>query len=286
MRRGRNFIAGLLLVVASAGQAQVPARLTLKSGVDWLAVLYSFSDGQLELQQRGSDQRLTVPAEMFSQVVFTAPADRTELQDLYVRGEFNQVFNRLSTAIEPLKPYLSLPNNMTPYLMVQLKAAVWADRDQAVLEIAGLLQGAVLTPEERAEVERFPVLALIRSGRLEEAERKLEALDIRMDKERDSALSWYLLARLRERQGRVPEAQEAAARIVAFHARDFEWMPPGLLLLAGLYGETGQYNAAEQVLQELRELYASPHWTAQATRLTEALKKKELAELAAVVPEE
>jgi len=286
MKKMHRVIAGVLLAVGTVGQAQVPARLTLKSGAEWLAVLYSLSEGQVDLQQRGSDQRMTLPADMFSQAVFAAPADRTELQDLYVRGEFAQVFNRLSTAIDPLKPYLSIPNNMTPYLMVQLKAAVWAGRDQSVLETAGLLEGAELTPAEQAEVARFPVLALIRSGRLAEAERKLEALDIRLEKERDSALSWYLLARLRERQGRIPEAQESAARIVGFHARDFEWMPPGLLLLARLYGETGQYNAAEQVLQELRELYASPHWTAEADRLSVELNKKVLAELAAGKPQE
>jgi tetratricopeptide (TPR) repeat protein len=286
MRRWRIFIAGLLLASGTIGQAQVPARLTLKSGEEWLVALYSFSDGQVELQQRGSDQRMTVPADMFSRVVFAVQADQIKIQDLYVRGEFEEVFNQLSEAIEPLKPYLSIPNNMTPYLMVLLKAAVWADRDQTVLEIAEWLRDAQLSSGELVEVERFPVLALIRSGRLEAAEREIKALDIRFDKERDSALSWYLLARLRERQGRIPEAQEVAARIVAFHARDFEWMPPGLLLLAGLYGETGQYNAAEQVLQELRLLYASPHWMAQADRLAARLKKKELAELAAVEPEE
>jgi tetratricopeptide (TPR) repeat protein len=279
-------ITGLLLTAGPVVEAQVPARLTLKSGAEWLATLYSLADGQMELQQRGSEQRLTVPTDMIRRAVFAVQADQTKIQDLYVRGEFEQVFTRLTEALDPLKPYLSLPNNTSPYLMVLLKAAVWAGRDQAVLETAKLLEGAELTPEEQVEVDRFPALALIRSGRLTEAEKKLKQLDIRLDKSRDSALSWYLLARLRERQGRIPEAQESAARIVAFHARDFEWMPPGLLLLGELYGRTGQYNAADQVLQELQELYASPHWTAQADRLRAELKKKELAELTAEEPEE
>ncbi|MGE4489721.1 MAG: tol-pal system YbgF family protein [Kiritimatiellales bacterium] len=84
----------------------------------------------------------------------------------------------------------------------------------------------------------------------------------------------YLQACL-ERAGGHPEAAiQLAARIVALHSLETEWLPRSELLCAELYLETGLTNAAAVTARQIQDLYEGTEISKKARALSAEIENR------------
>ena len=77
----------------------------------------------------------------------------------------------------------------------------------------------------------------------------------------------YIRAKLNRLSGEKVKALEEAAKVVAFHSQDPDWIQPAELLCAELYTEMGMYDSAEEVCRHIMILYKNTPQAEEAGQL-------------------
>jgi hypothetical protein len=189
--------------------------------------------------------------------------------------------------------FVDVPANVTERLLRLIRSSFWSEQYEAVHKVCrhALRLGA---PEDlRPLLHGYRLAALHGLGEKEEAYAELEGLEPPDPNREASALYWYLHFHRAADAGEAVAAQEAAAWIVAFRGKDFEWLPAGLFLSARAYLMGGRLDAVEHTLADLRDVFEGTSWASRAEteilpafeREQEARKKAEAAPPAEPEPE-
>jgi len=80
----------------------------------------------------------------------------------------------------------------------------------------------------------------------------------------------YYRGQLALKSGDYRQAMQHVAKILAFHSRDAEWLPPATLLEARIYQDSGHSEKAEVVADELIMAYPGTQWS----KLGEKIKRE------------
>ncbi|AKJ64098.1 hypothetical protein [Kiritimatiella glycovorans] len=275
MRFKRMVWCGVLMAAAAVTAQDEPlARMTLQSGKKWVVYLQGRKGDVLEMRRKGDQNAIQMPASAFSEMEFRIEVDLEEARDWYRKGEFDRIRQEVGGLIEERLPYLDIPNNLTPYSILMLKANYWDGHYDEVVESAERLSES-LDDDVRRTAEGFRALTHLEREETNDARRIIEKLDIREDAEGQGAMDWYLLSLYRQQRGELISSQETVAHVVAFHPRDFEWMPAALHHSAELYGLSDDFNAADRVIAEVRTFFGHTFWSNRVDSLQTRLRELE-----------
>jgi hypothetical protein len=280
----RTCLAAALLMSATwapaPGSAEPPdalrVTLWLKSRAKWdVEVLGRWGEDALRVSRVGERGEVSLPVADIARMDYAVPFDPLELREAYAREEFAGLVRDLGPAVGPSLAYLDVPSNVLPLLRLYLFCLYWAADYAQVLRVADLVRTQVAHETLVREAGLLKALALLELGRSEEAAEVLSPISAPSRHDEEGALYWYASARLHMARAAWREAQVEAAKIVAFAAKDFEWMPAGLYLSAVAYARRGAPAVARQVIAELRTAYPRSRWRRAADRLAEEIGEDE-----------
>jgi tetratricopeptide (TPR) repeat protein len=284
----------LLLLLLSRGvdasaPAPVRAKLRLQSK-QTLHVELTGRDGATVLfREPGKTAEIGLPARDIAWVDFDLDYKGARLDDHLQAQDFKAAALALEPLLKPLYPYLDLPSDL-PRQATQLMQLLWrsSQYDQTVTT-SYLIQRHAKDEGLRRLAQAYRVVAFIELGRLHSAVPELRQLGVVTRKDENLIGPYfYAQARLQILQTNWVAAHQSAAQIVAFQPKNFEWMPAGLYLSARCYGETGQFEVADQIIAEIATAYPKTRWAELAAQLSEELarKKQELEQAQAKAKEE
>jgi|GEM_PF-1840497 tetratricopeptide (TPR) repeat protein len=264
MSLAKSILAVLVLSVGLSARAQYAAKVTLNTG-------HSFVVKQLNIQgdrlYPESDQASTSVASIRDVEFRFAGINLKLCETMFSSGDRKSLESLLAQYVGPVVQYSYLPTNLGDYLVWQLRAQYWNNNRSGLAKSIGLLR-KMDAASQRDAANLYYVLALMDRGRLDDAKTvftmvlKPDAVSVPMTE--------YIRGRLAVEGGDYRQAMQHVSKVIAFHSRDPEWMPPATALEARVYQETGQLQKAETVANELMIAYPGTRWSA----LGEQIKKK------------
>lgn len=280
MRRILSTLA--LLTIATTALAGPMARVTLQNDkTTEMELLGRRGEGGLITRTPDNPAEITYAFKDIKRVDFAVTFKQGDPSVLYQKGQFAEAAEALEPVITPWRSFLDLPeNNGAPLYLLYVKSLFWAKQYEKSLAACDALNTA-REPFDRLS-RAIRVLDLLELRRIEDAGKQADAISPLTPADPEAALYFYAIARLRMAQKRIPEAQEAAARLVAFLPRDMEWMPAGLFVSAQGYQEAGKFSVASTIADEIRKLFAESPWAERAEELfkhLEPLVRQEAEEL-------
>lgn len=274
MNGGRIHIGMLLALGLTTALVQPAAAQGLKAKIqlthdrNWdVEFLRREEGGQVVIREKGKDFEIGLRPEDFKLVEFDIDLEKARVYELYNRGEFETASATLDGLLRPAFPYLNLPSNLAEGMTLYVRCLYWQRRHDAVLTIAHLME-VISDPVARNEGRVYRALALIETGRLREAEVELNKVGTLHPRDELACSYHYARCRLQLTKGQWVAAQESAAYVIAFHPRNFQWMPPALLASAEAYGKGGHDEVARQVIDEIGLIAPESYWSRQAAALT------------------
>ena len=257
--------------VTGRTEEPLPARVWLNKELSWdVDLLGRFGKNRIAVRKKGEEGELNLPPERILRIDFSVSTDRNRILDLYLDEKFDQIRDLLARELTPLLPYADVPSNVGWFHNMYMRSLYWTGRHQELARIATQFED-LTTPEIRYQARLWRTLALIATEALDEAAEVFDTIPSAESGLRYTAPYHYTRARLHEAAGRTGEAREAIASVIAFHTKDFEWMPAALCLSAQWYAEAGNTQVARQITDEIRTAYPATRWSAQAEMLADSL---------------
>ena len=275
-----------VLTTAGAGEVQpIKAKVVLTDGQELnVELLGREGNGLVNLREVGKEHEVGLPAKDFKSIEFVVDLEEAKVYDLYNQGDFRTAAEKLKQMLEPMFGYLNLPHNLAEPLSLYLKCLYW-DRQYKELAKVSYLMEVIRDPQIQKEAQLFRILGWQALHDMRNAERELGKVGeiTRKDKE-GGAMYFFALSQMYLTQKEWLKAQEAAATVVAFYPRDFEWIGPALCASAEAYGRAGHYKVAKQIIDEVNLAFPNSYWGQTAKELQQSLEQqqqKEAAEKAA-----
>ncbi len=257
-------------------QAGVRAIIVLDNGQTYEDMSLERIDSDLvTLMDNVRGYELSFPPDSIEEVVFRIPVNVTDLEGMYTDGKYEDLIQKVEPLIEPLTPYLSLPNNVQPLVVNLLKAHYWLQHNEKVKMYADLLLTMTDVDSSHSLASSYRALAALEERDLERTQKILEEKGVSIDKMYDEPIHSYILAKWYRQQGQLLEAQEVIARIIAFHGDDYEWMPSALHMSADLYSRADHFLAGLKVVEEFNFFYSNSHIHDEMKQLEEKLRERE-----------
>jgi tetratricopeptide (TPR) repeat protein len=258
-------IAGCLTTAATAATppAQPPrAKITLQTDRALQVELLGFaSRDMIRLRDVTGGSEAGIGVRDIKMIEFEFEFDRAEIERQYHQTRFKQTAETLWAALRPCLPYIELPNNASEYLSMMLSAMYWNKQYQELGEAtAGILSFSRNEPL-RLEARLMRVLALVAQGRVPAAREDLAKVPADNAHDNIVAMRLFAEASIHVGEDNWDQALQTLARLVAFHGKNFDWMPPALVLLARAYARAGRYEVADQIVSELQMISPRTHWT-------------------------
>jgi hypothetical protein len=248
---------GALALLAGPGafaQTNWPkATLTLKNNRPFQAELLGRKDREwLRIRRLDNPAEIQIRDADVVRIEFDIPIEESGGMSAYAEGKFDDAADRLGPLLEPTLRFMNVTNNLQPEAMAYLRCLYWSGRyTQTVSACDSVL---VRVDEKSAfgrDTQLYRVLALLGMGQFERVERAFAALPQPGPDDSWAAEYWIVKANLELRANRMAELQETAARIIAFRARELEWMPQALVYSARSHLATGEVAVARQILEEI-----------------------------------
>lgn len=247
----------LLGVVACASVAQavsLSAELIMPGGRSWKGAIVGRDGDWVEFSTGANPIR--IGAETIEELVFEVKLDEEEVVQMYNNREYEKVIDVLERSLAPYAPYNDIPSNLTVYNATLMELYYKIGAYDKSLEMAfGIIKDA-RDPQLQEKGRIYRALCLIDSGRSEEAENLLAEYGWGTDLD-DSASpeKLFIMAKLMALKKDYNVAMELAAKVVAFHSQDPDWLQPAELLCGQLYAELGMFESAEEVIRQISLLY-------------------------------
>jgi hypothetical protein len=269
-RRGYHaaWLAVAWLLPFWCAAAPVPAKVELQSGQSLNVQLLRRDDrGWVFMRQGDSPAEIGMPGREFKSIEFNFNTGDKNPGDLYSERQYNQLTPLLVPIVQAVLPYLDLPNNMTPWAVMLLRCHYWRGEHQELRTLSHQLE-RLPDPAVQQEARAIRALSFADRNWEKDARKELDALgDVPPDSEL-AAVEDLVRAKLALADQRWSEAQEQAARVVAFHAKRFDWLPPALYVSALAQAGGGATNTAVQILHELELVAPGSAWSEQARTLS------------------
>lgn len=267
----------LLLLAACTMTAQaedVRAILKLSSGVKWTGTIQKKNGDMITFLRDGSENPLSLPESNFTSIAFLGlDINFVELVAQYQAGEYQAVLDAMTPVLEPRYTYMNLSNPLRPALVLLMKTYYWNDQSSLALETLNKIETLYgKDASDNAELASYAGLCHLKVNNLKAVEASIKELNI-TGVHTDSAQNLYLLAAYLQKKGEVEQALKTATHIIAFHARDAQWMGPGLYLTAQLYGQNHKFGAAKSVVKEMKVFCGDNAWGKLADPLSAQLDR-------------
>lgn len=277
-------LAGLLLVGEWVRAEEAPrssglpeAVLTMKDGKQWRGRLRVRREAEfirLDEDNIAGVGYVSHEAKNVVAIVFQFDFDPQEIESQFQSGQYAEVADTLAPILENIYKFIDLPgNNALPFIRMLARSQYRAGRHQEAMDTMDAFDRYARPEEDRTDMRLYRVLALLGRNDLEQAGERIAEIPPPSRREENAAIYWTIRTRLALAGDRLEEAQECAARVVAFHGRSFEWMPAGLYYSAQGYGINGQDEIRGQVEKELKTIYADSPWTDKLNQLSGEILK-------------
>ncbi len=257
-----SMIAVLLVAGFSTTAAPVSVKITIGNKTS-SGYIVSRKGDLITYRQVGRTGDISYPADAIQEVVFPVKIDQSAVANMMENRLHEELAATLETALRPFEEYSDLPSNLAKYqgVLMELFYKV-GDFDKCMLYSSKLLKDG-RNPELQRKAIVFQGLSLLGAGRMEEAEALFSEQGWTDEMSEDApAEDLYISAKFLFMKKDYLKAIETAAKIVAFHSQDPDWMRPAELLCAQIYMEMAKafdnpdfLASAEEVVREISLLY-------------------------------
>lgn len=249
----------LTILVCSAGavwaQDQYAAKVTVNSGNSFVVRKLNIKGDRLYQEGGSSSTSLA----MIQQIEFRFSGISLNMCDSMFRtGDRKSLEGLLEQSVGPVAQYSYLPTNLGKYLEWWLKAQYWSGNEAGV----GKTIGYIRQTKDQAHIDvasMYFAMLLLDQGKVENA--KTVFSSVGKPEDVSVPMTEYIQGKIALETGDPRQAMQHVARIIAFHSRDPEWMPPATVLEARIYQRLGQPQKAEAVANELIIAYPNSRWS-------------------------
>jgi hypothetical protein len=193
------------------------------------------------------------------------------VERLYLDGAYARLDRELTPVLEPVLPFLDLPNDLTRYVSLWLRCRYRMGDAERTLRTCDAVMARAAEGPLHDEARLYKALALWDAGDLPQVRVQMEKLEAPDGSSPIAPPFWYLRTRLHMVEEAWDEARAVAARMVAFSGKDFHWLPAGLTLSLRLYLREEKVEVARGIWEELQAAYPASPWVAEAAVLAEGL---------------
>lgn len=258
-----------LLLCATASSEPVQVRIKTLSKQTLRGTLIGRTTGALDFQPAGSPTILQIPDVQIATIQFSLPTQDTDrIKMLFDAGEYSQAAEQFNTLLSPFLPYVNFLSDLTPQFMFWMIASYWAgDYDRVQMLSVELERFGLEGLQNTARFYRG--LAELAEGDAQTLEAFLKTPEADTIYPPDSAARLYIEAGLLLQQQRYVPAIRTAARLMALHSRDADWMPQAELLCAEIYFKLDMTESAQAVLTDINDFYSDPQIQKKAAKIAE-----------------
>ena len=255
-----NKFSMLVLVLASSAgslfaQTQYAAKVTVNSGNSFVVKQLNVKGERLYQETGGSSTSLS----MIQMIEFRFSGISLKMCDsMFQTGDRKSLEGLIEQNVGPLAQYSNLPTNLGAYLIWWLRAQYWNGNAAGV----GTTVGYIRQTEEPIlidEASMYFTMLLLDQGKVDNARTVFSSVG--SPEEISVPMTEYIRGKFALESGELREAMQHVARIIAFHSRDEEWLPPATVLEARIYQRLGHPQKAEAVANELIIAYPNSRWS-------------------------
>lgn len=250
--------------VCSAVHAQYAAKITVSAGNSFVVNELNIQGDRLVAAAGASSTSIS----MIKSIEFRFNGLGLKMcETMFRSGDRKALENLLRLHVGPVERYIDLPTNLGDYLVWQARAQYWNENRSGFGRTATLIRKGS-NQRQTDIVSLYFAVMLLDQGKLADAQNVFASIE---DPGSVSvAMTEYVRGKMAVEDGRLRDAMQHVARIVAFHSRNTEWMPPATVLEARIYQQLGQPEKAAAVANELLIAYPGSRWS----RLGEEIKKE------------
>jgi tetratricopeptide (TPR) repeat protein len=267
-------LAAWVLAGGAAEAQRVAAKITVGSKTSDGHILSRNKD-LITFRVIGMGGDVSYPVDAVKEVVFPVKVDQRVVANLMENRMHEQLAATLEAALKPFEAYSDLPSNIAQYQGVLMELYYKAGDYTKSMNYASKLLADDRDPEMQHKAIVYQGLSLLGSDRLPEAEALFAEQGWTGElKEDATAEDLYITARFQYLKKDYTKAIETAARIIAFHSQDPDWMRPTELLCAQIYMELARtqknpafLDSADEVIREIALLYRDTDEADQAAAL-------------------
>lgn len=247
-----------------SAQAQYAAKVTVNSGNSFVVNALNIQGDRLVSGTGGASTSIA----MIKSIEFRFSGLGLGMcETMFRTGDRKALENLLGQHIGSVEKYSYLPTNLGEYLVWQARVQYWNDNR------AGFNRTAALVRESSSQqqidvINLYAAVLLLDQGQLTEA--KAVFAGVEDPGSVSVVLNEYILGKIALGDGRLRDAMQHVASIIAFHSRNTEWMPAATVLEARIYQQSGRPEKAAAVANELLIAYPGSRWS----QLGEEIKKE------------
>lgn len=247
-----------LIACLSVQAESIKVRIQTRDGKIHIGSLQEMSGGSVLFDPSGAAPAVRLPAAQIGYVQFPVDDDDEErIKRLFNEGRYRELAEPLDELLPPYMDYIGLPSNLSRKFLRWMVVSYWTDQFDRVLMLADELKRF---PDEFEEKSRFyRGLVLLEKDDFQALDAFLSSVSVDAVYPPESAVRLYLEARRLQHQEEYIPAIRTAARLMAIHSGDADWMPKAELLCAELYFQMDMPESAQAVLADIREFYADPN---------------------------
>ncbi len=186
---------------------------------------------------------------------------------MFYSGKHKALENLLQQYVSPVMIHSDLPGNLGDYLVWMLRVQYgnknWSGAEETIVKLRKMKKA------EQVDIANlYSTLILLNQEKIGTAEAMFASV---MNPEEISVpMTEYIRGRFAVERKDYRQAMLHISKIIAFHSRNPEWLPPATVLEAEVYQKTGQFKKAESVANELLMTYPGTQWS----KLGEQIKKQ------------
>lgn len=178
-------------------------------------------------------------------------------KSMYRMGDRKSLESLLNQYVGPTTKYSYIPGNIGSYLEWLLRVQIWNRNYEDAKKTIATLR-SMPNPDGVQRANLYFVFLLLEQEDVTSAKKVFDSITER--NAASPAMLEYLTGRIAYERGDYDQAMQSVAKILAFHSRDIEWMPPTTLLEAKIYKAKGQSEKVIAVADELIMAYPGTEW--------------------------
>ncbi|QBG47558.1 hypothetical protein EGM51_09190 [Verrucomicrobia bacterium S94] len=253
--RSKTVAVILLSMLTVAAKSQYAAKVTLNSGHSFVVKALNIQGDRL-MQDTGSS---SFALSMIQSIEFRfSGVGLSMCESMFYRGDRKALEGLLEQYVGPVAQYSALPTNLGDYLVWWLRCQYWNGNTGG----AGTTVGYIRKTGNERDMDvagMYFALMLLDQGNVENARTVFS--DIGNPADISEPMTEYIQGRFALEAGKLKTAMQHVAKIIAFHIRDEEWLPPATVLEAEIYQKLGQPVKAAAVADELIIAYPNSRWS-------------------------
>ncbi len=253
----KRLLINLLLFGLAGGATAEPLEARIKiSGYNTLSgTLEKRTPGFVTFRSKRAPSAGRIADSQITRITFKIDEDTTALKRQFDQGAYREVSDTYNQILPKFLPYFGLPSNLTDEFTRWMIASYWVDEYTRTIGLAETLMRMPDSPLHES-AEFYTRLAQMDQGNYAGMTAFMETDEAATLYPENSAVRFYIQARLLQHEARPLEAIRTITGLVARHSHNADWMPKAELLCAELYFELDLPESAQAVLADIRDFYS------------------------------